>query len=317
MGLMSRFFWALAVSAGLLSFGQDAGSAQAASPQRNIDQELTPAARAARSVVREFLMRAEELYQHTDYYGSLKVLQSIKSPDAATYCLMGRDYLMSGQLKQATEYFQKAAALDPKHSDYALWLGRAWGRRAETASPFTAPFAASKARQYFELAVQLDPHNKEATGDLLDYYLNAPGMLGGGLDKADALAKLIARNDEAEGHFAAAQIADRRKQFDSAEEQLRRAMELAPRQVGRVLDLARYLAKQGKVQESEAAFAQAEKIAPDSPKVLYTRAKTYVDCKRNLEQAKVLLRKYLQSNLTPEDAPREEAQKLLQKASGA
>ena len=34
--------------------------------------------------------------------------------------------------------------------------------------------------------MQLDPHNGEATGDLFDYYLNAPGMLGGGLDKAAA-----------------------------------------------------------------------------------------------------------------------------------
>lgn len=283
---MKRNFWALALSAGLLMFGQD-------------------------------LRNAEDLYQHTDYYGSLKVLQAIKSPDAKTYCLMGKNYFMAGDLKRATDHFQKAATLDPKHSDYALWLGRAWGRRAETASPFTAPFAASKARQYFELAVQLDPHNGEATGDLFDYYLNAPGFLGGGLDKAAELAKLIEKNDAAEGHFAAAQLADRRKQFDTAEEQLRRAVELAPRQVGRVLDLARYLAKHGRVQESEAAFAQAEKIAPDSPKVLYTRAKTYVEAKRNLDQAKALLRKYLQSNLTPEDPPREEAQKLLRKTACA
>lgn len=283
---MSRFFWALVLSAGLLGFGQD-------------------------------LKKAEELYQHTDYYGSLKVLKGVASPDAATYSLMGKDYFMTGEFRQASDYFLKAAALDPKNSGYALWLGRAWGRRAETASPFTAPFAASKARQYFELAVKLDPHNSDAMGDLLDYYLNAPGLLGGGLDKADALAKLIAKNDPAEGLISEALVAERRKQFDTAEEQLRRAVELAPRRVGRLLDLARYLAKQGKVQESEAAFARAEKIAPGNPRVLYARAQTYVEGKRNLDQAKALLRKYLQCNLTPDDPPREEAQKLLQKASGA
>lgn len=286
IGSMRRLFWTLAVAAGLLAVGQD-------------------------------FRKAEELYQHTDYYGSLKVLQAIHSPDAEAYCLMGKDYYMVGDLKRATDFFQKATVLAPRNSDYFVWLGRAWGRRAETASPFTAPFAASKARQYFELAVQLNPHNGEATGDLFDYYLNAPGMLGGGLDKADSLAKLIANNDEAEGHFAAAQIADRRREFDRAEQQLRRAVELAPRQVGRVLDLAHFLAKVGKVQESDAVFAQAEKIAPNSPKILYTRAKTYIELKRNLDEAKVLLKKYLQSNLTPEDPSREEAQKLLQKASGA
>jgi tetratricopeptide (TPR) repeat protein len=230
---------------------------------------------------------------------------------------MGQSLFMAGSYKQATEYFQKAVDIDPRNSNYVVWLGRAWGRRAETASPFTAPVAASRARQYFELAVSLDPSNKEATGDLLDYYLNAPGFLGGGYDKATALAKQIGKVDPAEGLWAEAQIAESRKQYDTAEAQLRRAVELGPRQVGRILDLARCLAKQGRLQESEAQFAQAEKLAPGNPRVLYSRAKTYVETKRNLDQARVLLRRYLQSNLSPEDPPREEAQKLLQKASGA
>jgi tetratricopeptide (TPR) repeat protein len=260
--------------------------------------------------------KAQDLYQHTDYSGSLRVLRGIHAPDARTYSLMGQDYYMLGQFKQAVDNFEKAAAIDPKNSDYALWLGRAWGRRAETASVFTAPMAASKARQYFELAVKLDPHNKEATGDLFDYYLNAPGILGGGLDKAAALAEHIGSEDAAEGHFAQAQIAERRREYDTAEMQLRRAVELAPHQVGRILDLARYLAKQGRVQESDAVFAQAERIDPNNPKLMYTRAKTLIEGKRNLDQAQALLKKYLQTNLTPEDPPKYEAERLLAKASG-
>jgi tetratricopeptide (TPR) repeat protein len=283
---MGRSALAFAFSAGILSYAQD-------------------------------LKKAEDLYQRTDYNGSLAIARSIKPPVAETYFLMGKDYFGLRQFKPATENFQKATTLDPKNSDYALWLGRTWGRRAEAASPLTAASAATKTRQCFELAVKLDPRNQEAVNDLFDYYLNAPGLLGGGLDKAAALAKHIAELDEAEGHFAQAQIAERRKQFDSAEQHFRRAMQLAPRQVGRVIDLARYLAKRGRVQESDEVFAQAEKIAPESPKLLYSRAKTYVETKRNLDQAKKLLQRYMQSNLTPEDPPREEAQKLLRKASGA
>jgi Flp pilus assembly protein TadD len=283
---MSRFIFGLALSAGILSYAQD-------------------------------LKKAEDLYQHTDYSASLRIVQAIKPPAAETYFLMGRDHFGLGQFKPATENFQKAAALDPKNSDYELWLGRTWGRRAESANPLTAPSAASKARQFFELAVKLDPRNQEAVNDLFDYYLNAPGLLGGGLEKASKVAQHIAELDEAEGHFAQAQLADRRKQFDTAEQHFRRAMQLAPKQVGRVIDLARYLAKRGRVQESDEVFAQAEKIAPGSPKLLYSRAKTYVETKRNLDQARTLLQRYMQSNLTPEDPPREEAQKLLRKASGA
>jgi tetratricopeptide (TPR) repeat protein len=111
-------------------------------------------------------------------------------------------------------------------------------------------------------------------------------------------------------------LADNRKQFDTAEEQLRRAIELAPRQVGRLLDLARHLAQHGRIQESEATFDKAEQLAPNAPKVYFERAGVYVQQKRNLDRAKALLLKYLGSNLTPDDPPREQAQKLLQEASG-
>src|ERR1017187_8877066 len=94
--------------------------------------------------------KAEDLYHHTDYSGSLRLLHAIKAPDAPVYSLMGKDYFMEGEFRQASEYFQKAANLEPRNSDHALWLGRAWGRRAETGSVFTAPFSASKARSFFE-----------------------------------------------------------------------------------------------------------------------------------------------------------------------
>jgi cytochrome c-type biogenesis protein CcmH/NrfG len=259
--------------------------------------------------------RAHELYQQTDFKASLAVLQKVSDPTAEAFCLMGENYFMLGDYKKATGAFQKALALEPAKSEYAHWLGRSFGRRAET-SMLTAPVYASKARQYFEEAVTLDPANEEALNDLFDYYLQAPAILGGGIEKAEQVAKRIAERDAAEGHFAEAQLADRRKQFDTAEKHLRAAMELAPRQVGRVLDLAKYLAKRGRIQESEAAFARAERLAPNAPKVYFARARTYVEQKRNLEKARDLLNKYLQSDLTPDDPPRAQAEKLLKQVSG-
>ena len=261
------------------------------------------------------LERAEELYNKTDYQKSLALLHEAPVRQAAAYSLIGRDYFMLGEYKKATEAFQKAFALEPSNSVHAHWLGRAFGRRAETSSPFLAPMHASKARQYFEQAVALDPSNDEALNDLFDYYLQAPGFLGGGYEKAEQVAKRIAARNEAEGHFAQAQLADRRKQYDTAEEQLRRAMELAPHQVGRVLDLAKYLAKRGRFQESEAAFDKALQLDPQSPKIYFTRARVYIEEKRNLDKAKDLLIKYLRSDLTPDDPPREQAEKLLKQVS--
>jgi len=262
------------------------------------------------------LSKAEELYHRTDYQTSLTMIRESGLASAAAFGLAGQDLFMLGEYKKASEAFERAFGLEPANPDYALWLGRSFGRRAETASPFFASSYASKARGYFEQAVALDPKNEQALSDLFDYYLEAPGFLGGGFDKADVIAKRISEQNPAEGHFAQAQLADRRKEFDTAEEHLRRAIELTPRKVRRVLDLARYLAKRGRISESEAAFNHAKEMAPDAPVVSFTRAQIYIEQKRNLDQAKALLQQYLRSNLTPDDPSREQAEKLLQEASG-
>ncbi len=262
------------------------------------------------------LRQAETLYSHTDYEGAMRVLRAIPSPNAAVWALMGRTSFMQGDFRKSTDFLQKAVAMDPRSSDFMLWLGRSWGRRAESASPFMAPMNASHARDCFEKAVELNPENEEALSDLFDYYLEAPGFLGGGYSKAAGVAQQLERIDPAEGHFALSELARKQREYVEAEAQLRRAIELAPHAAGRVFALAKLLAHQGRVQESEAALRQAEKIAP-GPRVLFERASIYVETNRNLDQARELLKRYLQSNLTPDDPSREDAAKLLKRVAGA
>ena len=165
----------------------------------------------------------------------------------------------------------------------------------------------------FEKAVELDPTDKDALGDLLDFYLDAPGFLGGGVHKAELLAQMILKEDPAEGHYAQGIVADKKKEYDTAEQQFRRAVELGPRQVGRVLVLARYLASHDHVKESDALFEQAARMAPNSPKVMFDRAATYIKENRDLDVAKKLLEQYLHLPLTPEDPPRGRAEAMLKK----
>jgi Flp pilus assembly protein TadD len=273
---------------------------------------LVVASGASPDVVRQ----ASALYESTEYENSLHVLSEDPSPDASTYLLSGKNYFMIGDYKKASESFEKALAISPNNSDYELWLGRAWGRRAETSGWLTAPMHASKARQCFERAVALDPKNHEAKNDLFDFYLNAPGFLGGGLEKAAALAKTIANERPPEFEFEEAQLAERRKDYAEAEAHLRRAMELAPGQAGRVLDLARYVAKRGRLAESDALFEQARKLAPNLSRVAFAEARVDIENHRNLDQARKLLQDYLHASLTPDDPPRQEAEKLLRHAGG-
>lgn len=263
------------------------------------------------------LDRARALYERAEYRQAIELLKS--SPGARSaeaLFLLGRAHYQLGDFRKAVEALEKSVQARPNDAAAWLWLGRAWGRRAETSNMFVAPSYASKARQCFEKAVALDPQNREALNDLFSYYLEAPGFLGGGIDKAQGLVEKIRALDSAEAEYALAQLAEKKKQYDRAEAHLRRAVELAPKQVGRVLDLARFFARRGRIQEADRAMEQAEKIAPGSPKVLFARAELYIQTHRHPKEARRLIEQYLQSPLTPDDPPREEARKLLERLGG-
>ena len=257
------------------------------------------------------LEEARKLYQSTEFEKSLQILRAIPQKNAAVWALTGKNYYGQGDFKKATEALEKASALDPADSEITLWLGRAFGRRAETSSPLTAPAHAVKARQYFEKAVQLDPKNLEAQSDLFEYYLEAPGFLGGGLEKASAVAEQMSRLNASEGYWAQAKLAEKHKEYRSAEAHLRKAVDAAPQQVGRLIDLARLFTRQGRHQEADQSLAKAEQLSPNNPSLVFAKAELYVKSKRNLGVARQLLNQYMTMTLTPDDPPKSDAEKLL------
>ena len=262
------------------------------------------------------LTKAETLYKHTDFDGSLTLLDK-HSSDPAVNFLVGRNYFMLGDFKRAVEYLQKVTDAQPNKSEYWDWLGRAYGRKAETSNPLAAPGLATKARSAFEKAVDLDNKNREALADLFDYYLEAPGFLGGGYDKAVGVAEKTAKVDPAEAYFEGAKLAQKRKEYESAEIHFRKAVEAGPREIGHLLSLARFLATRGRVRESDAVFMQAQEIAPNEPSLWFARADVLIQGKRNLPEARNLLEKYVSASLTVDDPPKTEARRLLKQVGGA
>jgi tetratricopeptide (TPR) repeat protein len=261
------------------------------------------------------LERALDLYQHTEYQASLNLLLPSVNRSSGEFQLIGQDYFMLGDAQKASDAFDRALALGNGSQQLYLWAGRAYGRRAETSSVLTAPGLASRARKYFETAVQMDILNKEASGDLLDYYMGAPGFMGGGASKAQELARKVSAAYPAEGEHMFAVLSEKDKDYDAAERHLRRAIQLEPAQASRVMELARFLAKRGRTKESDALFEQATGMAPQNRSIQFYRAAAYIEGNRNLGDARALLEGYLRAPLTPEDPPRQRAQELLAKTA--
>jgi Flp pilus assembly protein TadD len=264
------------------------------------------------------LADAQKMFRRTNYTGVIELLKPASGKDAAAASLVGQSYLMLGNPGKAVEFLNKAVQMEPTNASYNLWLGRAYGRKAEVDFPLTAPRDASKARASLERALELNPESSDATDDLFEFYLQAPGFLGGGFDKAARMAEKISKRDPVEGEFAKARLAEGRKDYSTAEALLRRAVELAPKQPRRLLDLAVFLSKRGRYEESDAAFQDARKFAGESPRVLFSEASTYIHDKRKPEEARELLKQYIDAaNVGPDDPSKREAEELLRKVSGS
>jgi len=262
------------------------------------------------------LERANALYERTEYDAALRILQGAPASDAAALALAGKAHFGKADYDPAYKALEKAVEAAPGNDHYWNWLGKAYGRRAETGNFLTAPGFAKKCRRAFERSVELNPRNAEAASDLFQYYLNAPGFLGGGVEKAEAISRRMREAAPAEHHFMQAELARKRGDLAATEKHLRKAMELEPDEAGRALDLAVFLLRTGRYEESGRLFDSARQVEPPEPKALFVEAQAYIEAKRNLPGARLLLERYLASEITPDDPPRREAEKLLRKVNG-
>lgn len=231
--------------------------------------------------------------------------------DARAYNLLTRTYFYMGRWEEAATAAERAAAAAPSVSDYQLWLGRAVGEKAAHSSFVTAVRMVPRIRGAFERAVQLDGSNAAARTDLAEFYMEAPGFLGGGKDKALAQAEKLASQDEAAAHWIKARLAERGKQFDAAEREYRAAVAASPHPGGRWLDLAGFYRSHERLEEMEKAVNRAVAEDTGQSTVPYEAAMLLFHASRNFPGAIELLQNFLANGSQPEAAPAYHAHYLL------
>ena len=239
----------------------------------------------------------------------------LRSPsDSRSLELLGKCWLMEGEFHKATDVLERAAELDPHSSEIDVAGARLWAPRRNRFAFNAIGSAVKAARPLRKPFSWIRP--TRARWAICSTFNGAPGIVGGGLDRARGLMphREVRPRSDLFRSGAARRTAETIGQRGGATAAGRGN---APH-IGQVLNLARFLALHGRFEESEQEFQRAERLFPGSPRVTFARADTCIKTRRHLEEARTLLKQYLAAqNLTPDDPSRSEAMKLLKKIEGS
>lgn len=162
----------------------------------------------------------------------------------------------------AVEAAQKAVGEEPGNSTAHRLLGQAFGQKAIRSSVFSRIGLAKKCRAEFEKAAALDPADPEARVDLVTYYANAPGFLGGGMEKARQQVTILNGLDAARGALMNGYVLAKEKKTAEAEAEYRRALTLKPGDAGFHVRFGHFLERAGRKDEARASYREALRLDP-------------------------------------------------------
>lgn len=230
--------------------------------------------------------------------------------DAQSHGLLCRAYYGLGDWDRAIGACQKAIRLDQNNADFHLWLGRTYGEKADAVSFLSAAGLAKKARAEFERAVGLDPFSVQARVDLAEFYFEAPGIVGGGQDKAREQSQALVKLSPASAHWVNGRIAEKNKDRATAEKEYRAMIDSSQGSAWSWLSLGLFYRHNDRFDEMEAALKHVLDAPLDRSEALIDAASTLYKTNRNLPLAADLVRRYLVS--APSDqAPAFKAHVLL------
>lgn len=236
----------------------------------------------------------------------LRTQISANPHDALAHQLLCRVFYSQDLADAAIEQCEAAVVDAPNSSENQMWLGRAYGMKASGANPVSAFRLARRVVAAFERAVELDPRNVAALSDLGEYYVAAPGIVGGGLDKAERLAERMMPVSAAKAHRIRALAAEKKDEINTAEAEFKRAVEAQPSPASSVaawVDLAAFYQRHQKNDACVGAIQTAVRLDRAKDASLVDAASILTDANRSPEFARQLLSMYLASAAKSDAAP--------------
>lgn len=244
----------------------------------------------------EAIEAAVRAYTAGDYTKAVQILKAASQAEPRNgdiHLFLAKNYYEMGEHDRAVASAEAAVSIDSKSSVYHEWLGRVYGGKAEHCGWFCGLKFAKKSRSEFETAVKLDEQNFSAMQALIEYDCSAPGIAGGGDDKAAKEIEKIASLDPAEGHYARGNCRRQKKDFAEADAEFTKALESNPKSVDLVYDIGDYAMKRDQPDRLAAVVRTGEKLDPKDPRRRFYLAAEQILRGEKLAEAESAIREYM------------------------
>ena len=265
------------------------------------------------------LSPAAQALDHGEADKALALIQALPQGGASTapaQNLACRIHYALQQWDAAVSECQQSIKLDGQNFYYHMWLGRALGLKADHVSFLTAFSIGKQVVAEFETAARLNPKSTPALMDLGEFYRQAPGIVGGGIDKAQKVAAQLNAVDASWAHHMYGRIAEQQSDFTTAENEYKAAIAASPHPALQWTSLAGFYRARKRYDDMESAIQTCEGIAlrdKAATVALYDSAGILIDAKRDPGTAARLLEEYLASSTKTEEGPAFEAHVRLAK----
>jgi tetratricopeptide (TPR) repeat protein len=205
----------------------------------------------------------------------------------------GRVAHQQRKVDEAVKLFERAVSLDANNSDYHLWLGHAYTRQIATVNFLKKATLGRKIGAEYNRAVELAPTSIEAAEARMEFFMEAPGIAGGGMDKAKAEAARIASLSKYRGRFAAAKLAEREKDLAAVEREYRALVADYADSSSAVTALATFLQTQNRFDEAFTVVGQRLAKFPDDTTNIYQLGRIAALSGQRLAAGETALRRFL------------------------
>ena len=217
------------------------------------------------------LKKGIDSFDHKDYALAIvtfkEIIKNEENNDEALFYL-GKSYLKTDNYEEAIDQFENAIEINDKNAEYYFYLGESLAEKAKNSGTFKRVWLAPKLRRAYEKTISLDPTHVKGHMRLAQFYMIAPSIMGGDMEKAYALSRKVIEMDKVKGTLLLARVYKKEDKPDSVAV-IFKLLDQEAKQDSSYLEFYYYyghfLLKRKKMNEALQKFKILVEISPKNP----------------------------------------------------